>query len=36
VVRADAQDFERKARLVFVITGRTPSGGFPAGVWRRP
>jgi hypothetical protein len=36
VVRADAQDFERRARLVFDITGRTPSGGFPATVWRRP
>jgi Ser/Thr protein kinase RdoA (MazF antagonist) len=36
VVHADAQDFERRARLVFDITGRTPSGGFPAQVWRRP
>ena len=36
VVHADARDFERRVRLVFDITGRTPSGGFPAQVWRRP
>ncbi len=36
VRHAEAEDLERHARLVFDIVGRTPSGGFPAQIWRRP
>ena len=36
LVRADAEDLERNARLSFDIQSRTPSGAFPAEVWRRP
>ena len=36
VVRAVAENLERNARLVFDIDRRTPSGGFPGEVWRRP
>lgn len=36
VRHAEANDEERDARLVFDIERRTPSGPFPAGVWRRP
>jgi len=36
IVRAVAENLERNARLVFDIDRRTPSGGFPAEIWRRP
>jgi hypothetical protein len=36
LVHADAEDLERNARLTFDIQSRTPSGAFPAEVWRRP
>jgi hypothetical protein len=36
VRRAEAEDKERDARLVFTIERRSPSGPFPDAVWRRP
>ena len=36
VRRAEAEDKERDARLVFDIERRTASGPFPASVWHRP
>lgn len=36
VVHADAEDLERHAHLEFDIQSRSPSGAFPAEVWRRP
>jgi hypothetical protein len=36
LVHADAEDLERHARLSFDIQSRTPSGAFPAEVWRHP
>lgn len=36
VRRAEADDKERDARLVFDIERRTASGPFPTGVWHRP
>jgi hypothetical protein len=36
VAHADAEDLERNARLSFDIQSRTPSGAFPAEVWRHP
>lgn len=36
VVHADAEDLERDVRLSFDIQSRTPSGAFPAEVWRHP
>jgi len=35
VVHADAEDLERDAHLEFDIQSRSPSGAFPAEVWRR-
>jgi hypothetical protein len=34
VVHADAEDLERDAHLEFDIQSRSPSGAFPAEVWR--
>ena len=34
VVHADAEDLERNAHLEFDIQSRSPSGAFPAEVWR--
>jgi len=36
VRRAEAEDAERNARLVFDIERRTPGAAFPDAVWRRP
>jgi hypothetical protein len=36
LVHADAEDLERNAHLEFDIQSRTPSGAFPAEVWRHP
>ena len=36
VRRAEVEDEERDARLVFDIERRTPSAAFPEAVWRRP
>jgi len=36
VVHADAEDLERHAHLEFDIQSRSPSGAFPAEVWRHP
>lgn len=36
LVRADAEDLERNARLSFDIQSRTPGAVFPAAVWRHP
>jgi hypothetical protein len=36
LLRADAEDLERNARLSFDIQSRTPLASFPAEVWRHP
>lgn len=36
LVHADAEDLERNAHLEFDIQSRSPSGAFPAEVWRHP